>query len=111
MDDAWLDVGFWIAPDGSVSGVEVLRHGADTVWARPLLEAMRGRRYSTAAEPTYRMERYTYTSRIQARTGTRLSQRAPGARVEYFDLTNAPQTPPPPSAPSRSPGDGGRPAA
>lgn len=105
MDDAWIDVGFWIAPDGRVSGLEILRHGADTAWTRPLLEAIGRRVYSTGTEATYRLERYTMTAGFDVPTGTRLRRRGPDARVEYLDLTEGtrPPGPPPPS--------GGRPTA
>ena len=106
MENGWIDVGFWVTPEGAVSGVEILRHGADTAWSRPLVDAIRGRHYSTGPESTYRIERYTYTSALAQRSGTRLPMRSPVGRVEYFDLTGMDAPPPPPSSPS-----GGRPAA
>lgn len=109
MENGWIDIGFWVSPEGTVSGIEILRHGAETSWARPLIEAMGRRRYSAGPEATYRIERYTYTSRLEARSGTRLQMRSPVGRVEYFDLTGAETMPAPPSPPS-SPA-GGRPAA
>jgi len=94
-EDKWIDVGFWILPDGHVSGVEVLRSGArDDDWARPLLTSVRGRTYSTADEATYRLERYTLTAGFESATGTRIARRGPGARVEMLDLTaNQPEPP------------------
>ena len=110
MRSMWIDIGFWVMPDGSVAGLELLRHGADPGWADPLLESVRGRRYSTAPEPSYRVERYTYTSRLEAATGTRGTTHSPRARAEYFDLTDPNQpTPPPPTPPASRPG--GRPTA
>jgi hypothetical protein len=106
MENGWIDVGFWVSPEGTVSGVEILRHGAETSWARPLLDAMQRRRYSTSPEATYRVERYTYTSALSQRSGTRLPMRSPVGRVEYFDLTGIDASPAPPS-----PRSGGRPAA
>ena len=99
-DGKWIDVGFWVLPDGHVSGLEVLRSGAPHDWAEPLLESIRGRRYSTAAEASYRLERYTYTAGYETASGTRIEQRSPRARVEYLDLTIA--DPPPPPASRRS---------
>ena len=94
--DTWIDVGFWVMPDGRVEGLEVVRRSSRDRWAEPLLEAISGRLYSPAAEPTYRLERYTYTSRYDAATGTRQRQHGPRARIEYMDLTaNAPAAPPP----------------
>ena len=94
----WIDVGFWVMPDGHVADLEILRSGGDRVWPIPLLEAIRGRRYSTGEVPTYRLERYTLTAAWEASTGTRLPQRSPAARVEYLDLTMS-NPPPPPSSP------------
>lgn len=95
-EDKWIDVGFWILPNGHVSGLELLRNGANPDWAQPLLESIRGRLYSEGTEPTYRLERYTMTAGFEDVTGSHLRRRGPGARVEYLDLTtNAPDTPPP----------------
>jgi len=89
MEDEWIDLGFWIQPDGSVTGLEVIRGDGARDWAEPLLESIRGRRYSRAAgnEPSYRVERYSYTSGYETRGGTHIMQRSPRARIEYFDLT------------------------
>jgi len=52
FEHKWIDVGFWVMPDGSVSGLEILRRGENPDWADPLLASIRGRRYSAAAEPS-----------------------------------------------------------
>ncbi len=97
-EDKWIDVGFWILPNGRVSGLEILRQGATSDWSTPLMTSIRGRLYSEGAEPTYRLERYTMTAGFESATGTRIRRRSPGARVEYLDLTaNAPEVPPPSS--------------
>ena len=107
FERAWIDVGFWLLPDGRVSGLEVLRRGAEASWAEPLLESIRGRIYSSAAEATYRLERYTYMTGYEdstTSTGTRLARRTPRARVEYFDLTvNPPARQPPRGSPDEVP--------
>ena len=107
MENGWIDVGFWVGPEGQVSDVEILRRGAEPSWARPLLTSIEGRRYAAAPEATYKIERYTYTSTIRQATGSRLMRRSPGARVEYLDLTTTAETP---AAPPRRPA-GGRPIA
>ena len=107
MENGWIDVGFWVGPDGHVSEVEILRRGAEPSWSQPLLRSIEGRRYTNAAEPTYKIERYTYTSEWFQGTGSRLARRSPAARVEYLDLSTVAETaaaPPPPRPP------GGRPA-
>jgi hypothetical protein len=89
--DKWIDVGFWVMPDGRVSGLELVRRSSEDPWHEPLIEAIRNRLYSTADEPSYRLERYTYTARLGEGSASRLQQHAPQARVEYMDLTaNAP---------------------
>ena len=88
-DRSWIDVAFWVEGNGSVRDVEVVRSGESYEWANPLLEAIKGRRYSASADgdESYRLERYTYTAPLMARTGTHLRQRSPFGRVEYLDLT------------------------
>jgi hypothetical protein len=100
-DDKWIDVGFWILPNGHVSGLEVLRQGAGSDWSDPLLTSIRGRLYSEGSEPTYRLERYTMTAGFETVTGTRVRRRGPGARVEYLDLTANEPAPPPTQPPSQ----------
>lgn len=104
MEDKWIDVAFWIQPDGSVTGLEVVRGDGARSWADPLLESIRRRRYSQAAgtEATYRVERYTYTSGMEMRAGSHIMQRSPRARVEYFDLGGGAPSEPPPSATGES---------
>lgn len=91
MDDEWIDVAFWITPEGAVDELQIVRRGPrNGKWEGPLLRSIEGRRYSASAEGarTYRLERYTYTSeRRFDGSGSRISQRSPRARVEYFDLT------------------------
>lgn len=103
FEGKWVDVGFWILPDGHVSGLEILRHGAPTDWAAPLMNSIRDRLYSVGSEGNYRIERYTYTSTFAAgESGTHGRQRSPIARVEFLDLTteDAPPPPPPSAGPS-----------
>ncbi|MEA3013769.1 MAG: hypothetical protein QOD42_2314 [Sphingomonadales bacterium] len=96
MDDMWIDVAFWVQPDGRVNDLQIVRKHGNPDWADPLLQSIRGRRYAAipGTEPTYRLERYTYTSGYEVRGGTHIAQRSPRARVEYFDLTtNEPARP------------------
>lgn len=94
FDDRWVDVGFWVTPDGRVDDAEILRSRGSTSWAAPLLQSIAGRIYSPVADPggTYRVERYSYTSLWRSDvTGTRLRQRSPNARIEMLDLTAEPE--------------------
>lgn len=87
--NSWIDVDFWIQPDGRVSDVQIARKGADAEWATPLLKSIRDRRYSESSDgkPTHRLERYTYTAGYEMATGSHMVRRSPLARVEYLDLT------------------------
>jgi hypothetical protein len=91
VEDMWIDVGFRITPEGRVSDVQVLRKHGDIGWAKPLLASIAGRRYTagTPGSPTsYRKERYTFTSGLEAGAGTKMAQHSPTPRVEYFDLSD-----------------------
>jgi tetratricopeptide (TPR) repeat protein len=91
--DRWVDIGFWVTPEGRVSDVEVLRSGSrHEHWTGPLLRSIEGRIYSPPADPagSYRVERYTLTALLMTVTGTRLEQRSPESRIEYVDLTAEP---------------------
>lgn len=88
VEDQWIEVGFWVQPGGGVDDLQIVRRSAGRGgWEAPLLDSIRGRIYSTGNEATYRLERYTYTSGYETRTGSRIAQRSPLARIEYFDLT------------------------
>jgi len=106
MDRQWIDVGFWVQPDGHVDDLQILRHGTGgTDWSPPLLRAIQGRLYSRADRATYRLERYTYTSELhnEGTTGSHIAARSPRARVEYLDLmANPPADPERPAQPGQS---------
>lgn len=91
FDDKWIDVAFWVKPDGRVADVEVIRDSGATAWAAPLLKSIKGRIYTPSdangAEGAFRVERYSYTALWGNRTGTRIRQRGSDARVEFLDLT------------------------
>lgn len=98
FEEKWIDVGFWVQPDGRVDDLQLLRQGVGSGWAMPLLESIRARRYSPGDWPTYRLERYTYISTLDyTATGTHIPDRSPRARVEYLDLTARAQGPAPQS--------------
>jgi tetratricopeptide (TPR) repeat protein len=95
FDDNWVDIGFWVTPDGKVNDAEVLRSRGDTFWAQPLLRSVQGRIYSPNSDPdgTYRVERYTWTSLWEYdHTGTHMRMRSSEGRIEFLDLTAEPQT-------------------
>lgn len=97
FEDMWIDVGFLVTPDGTVSDLKVLRSKGNIFWAKPLLNSIRGRKYAPVAAATpgvRRLERYTYTAGYEGKTDTRMVGRAPNARVEYIDLSDGGLTDP-----------------
>lgn len=90
-EDMWLDVSFRISDEGRVTDAKIVRSKGDLSWAKPLMKSISLRRY-TAGKPgdpgSVRTERYTYTSGYEGQTGSRVGQRSPKARVEYFDLSD-----------------------
>lgn len=95
FEDQWIDVGFLVAPDGSVKDVEMLRGSEKLkpVWVEPVLKVVRGRRYAPlkslgADQPgLLRIERITYTSGYFTPTGTRIRMRSGRPRIVVTDLT------------------------
>jgi tetratricopeptide (TPR) repeat protein len=88
FDDRWVDVGFWVTPDGKVKDAEILRSHGQLDWAQPVLRSVTGRLYSPAeGSGTYKVERYSWTARWMTVTGSRMRQRGPNPRIEYLDLT------------------------
>ena len=112
FDRTWIDVGFWVMPDGRVDGLEIIRQRGNTDWAEPLLRSIRGRRYTEASDntPTFRLERYTYTADLERVSGTRIMQRGQRARVEYYDLSTG-EPPPELVIPDRPPVPAARPTS
>jgi tetratricopeptide (TPR) repeat protein len=88
FDDRWIDVGFWVTPEGKVRDAEILRSHGQLNWAQPVLRSVAGRLYSPAdGSGTYKVERYSWTARWMTVTGSRMRQRGPNPRIEYLDLT------------------------
>ncbi len=90
----WVDIGFWIGPDGHVADVDILRAGGSQYWVKPVLANIKKRVYAPlkrdgdAAPGFYMIERYTQTARFESdNTGTRMRRREPTARIERIDIT------------------------
>lgn len=94
----WIDIGFWIRPDGSVAGVERLRGSERSGWAAPLLAAVAARRYSPFAAPAgsggrYRTERFTLTADYATPMGSLVRRRLVNPRFENSVMSDgAPAT-------------------
>jgi hypothetical protein len=97
FEDRWLDIGFWVNPNGLVSDVEILRSSGEMHWAGWVADSIKSRIYAPlstkgreATPGFYMIERYTYTAHYLDRdgtTGTRLQTRSPNARIERLDIT------------------------
>ena len=93
VENKWIDVGFWVTPEGRVTEAEVLRKSGDGQWHDVVLRSVEGRIYSpvkaTPGSPgRYHVERFTLTSLWEDdRTGTRLRGRSASLRIESLDLT------------------------
>lgn len=91
----WVDVGFWIKPDGQVDDVSILRGSDQLGWATPLIGHVKARRYSAFAvqagdiDGRYRVERYTLTADYSVPIGSLVRRRVRNPRFELMEMTNA----------------------
>jgi hypothetical protein len=89
----WVDIGFWIRPDGSVDDVAILRGSTTSKWAQPLLGYVGARRYSGFAATAeagragqYRIERYTLTADYLTPKGSLIRRRIANPRFEMMEM-------------------------
>lgn len=92
VERRWIDVGFWITPEGRVDDVEILRgNRQEAYWTDPVVKHIKSRVYAPfapdARDSLFRVERYTLTSLWGTTTGTHLRVRSPQTRYEQLDLT------------------------
>lgn len=93
FEERWVDIGFFVTPKGRVSDAEIVRGShKDIDWTKPVFAAINSRIYAPLrleeGDPgAYRIERYTYTSYMEERTGTRIRRRSARPRIEQIDLT------------------------
>ena len=100
--DQWVDIGFWVDPDGRVSDVEVLRGKGNQTWLKPVFTHLNGRIYAPLKKDGkdgtlgfYMIERYTLTSRFtNDTTGSRIRRREATPRIERLDITPENYSPP-----------------
>ncbi len=100
LERQWIDVGFSIQPDGSVTDVDVVRRSPTYAgdWADRVLTSVRSRRYAagsnTATLPSIqRLERYTLTAKRVAPTGSRIAVPEADEVFEMVDLTRLSDNP------------------
>jgi hypothetical protein len=92
FEDRWVDIGFWVQPNGRVEEAEILRQSGSPGWLKPVLASVAGRVYAPLAsgEGHYRVERFTYTSNWRKRIDTRLRVRSQDGVIQNLDLTADP---------------------
>ena len=95
FDGQWIDIGFWISANGTVSSAEVLRESErlDRRWVKPVVDSVRGRRYAATGQADggpgmFRVERVSRTSGYFTPTGTRIRTRDGTPRLVFTDLTD-----------------------
>jgi hypothetical protein len=94
FDDQWVDISYWIAPDGRVTDADILRQGKGFTgdWAKPVLAAIGARRYAPlamdGAQPgVLRIERYSYTAYWTVSSTSHIRKREATPVIEMLDLT------------------------
>lgn len=95
---SWIDVGFYIRPNGTTSDIEVLRSSRVLPrWAPIILRQVARRRYSvasiTAGAGIYRVERVTKASSYETPTDSLVRRRAAESGFHVLDLTTGSVTP------------------
>lgn len=93
QDVSWMDVGYWVRPNGATDQVEVLRSSQDASWAQPILNVIAKRRYAPfLLEPgspgLYQINRYSLRRDFGSTTGSRIVGRYGAVRVVVADLTS-----------------------
>jgi len=93
----WVDVGFWVRPDGRTAEAEVLRSSKSAPWSGAILAQVEGRRYTASTtDPdgaglgiggVYRVERITKRSRYDTPIGSLIRRRMAADGFETLDLT------------------------
>lgn len=91
----WVDVGFWVKPDGHTGDIEVLRGSRSRAWVVPLLEQVAGRRYTAVGAAdglgTYRIERFTWRATLKKPIGQLVRMPSGPPSLEVLDLADPAQ--------------------
>lgn len=94
-DPLWADVSFFIAPDGKVTDVAVVRQadGVRPQWMKIVTHAIEERRYAPQrrSRDLPRLERYSFIADTQAQTRSRIRTNSSDLRVEVTDLSPVPK--------------------
>lgn len=96
----WIDVGYSIQPDGTVTDVDVVRRSPiySGDWADRVMASVRSRRYAQSANAAnfgsiQRLERYTLTAKMTTTTGSRVATPEADEVFEMVDLTRRSDNP------------------
>ncbi|PTS77731.1 hypothetical protein DBR17_13295 [Sphingomonas sp. HMWF008] len=94
VDKQWINVGFWITPEGTVRDIEILQRGSAYVgdWSKKVERAIGSRRYApwrpqSGGPGLYRIERYSMTAPYFVPTGSTLRQHSTQTTLEIADIT------------------------
>jgi hypothetical protein len=88
----WIDVGFWVRPDGGVEDVTILNDVRKAPWSSQVVRSVAARRYAPIdAEPGdpgwYRVERFTMRSAFADLTRSRIKARGGLLELRQMDIT------------------------
>jgi tetratricopeptide (TPR) repeat protein len=95
MERRWIDVGFWINPNGLVGDVEILRVSGGGTWTKWVTDSVKTRIYAPLAtkgreaSPGYYMvERYSLTANyLDKAVASNLERRGPTLKIVRMDIT------------------------
>lgn len=94
----WADIAFWVAPDGKVRDIDIVRKSAnaDGPWLKLVTEALGKRLYRplklASSDPGIRrIERYSLVYDVALAKGSRIRTRSTVPHIEILDLTVEPE--------------------
>lgn len=98
FDDQWVDISFYVAPNGSVTDAAVVRQSpklATDDWVKQVISSINARRYlplnRDPSDPgVLRIERYTLTALYGRSTDSRIRHHSAEGRIERVDLSAEP---------------------
>ncbi len=93
----WVDIGFWIKPDGKTDDAEILRGSRSTGWAGYLVKQVSERRYTgtpaaAGSHGVYRIERFSLRGTYQTPVDSNIRRRSGPSELEVLDLTQPDKT-------------------
>lgn len=88
----FVDIGYWIRPNGRTAGAEILQTSGLGQWERAVMRQVATRRYASLLVPAgspgvYRIDRFTIRATMGMTTGSRIQQRIGRLTTHIVDLT------------------------